>query len=140
MGVYAFAIYPTAQQPMSSATNTILTYDNWQFFPWAEEFADVTPPVSENGKFDGNWKRLIDVVETEYDKAALCRYQGFFYAALKLAAQLSKFAEVDRISLFGSLAKPPFRERYRYKKRTWAFHEPKDIDLAIWLSSLDIAR
>jgi len=122
---------------MSSATNITLTYDNWQFFPWTEEFAGITPPVSENGKFDGNWIHLIDVVESEYDKTALHRYQGFIYAAQKLAAQLSEFAEVERIALFGSLAKPPFRERYRYKKRIWAFHEPKDIDLAIWLSSLD---
>jgi cupin 2 domain-containing protein len=122
---------------MISTTNIILTYDNWQFFPWTEEFAGITPPVSENGGFDGNWKRLIDVVESEYDKASLCRYQGFLYAALKLASQLSEFSEVERIALFGSLAKPPFRERYRYNKRIWAFHEPKDIDLAIWLSSLD---
>ena len=116
---------------MSSATKTILTYNNWQFFPWTEEFAGITPPVSENGTFDGNWKRLIDVVESEYDKESLRRYQGFLYAALKLAAQLSEFAEVDRIALFGSLAKPPFRERYRYKKRIWAFHEPRRI--LFWL-------
>jgi len=122
---------------MSSATKITLKYDNWKFFPWTEEFAGITPPVSEDGGFDGNWKHLIDVVESEYDKAALRRYQGFLYAAVKLAEKLSKFSEVERIALFGSLAKPPFRERYRYKKRIWAFHEPKDVDLAIWLSSLD---
>ena len=122
---------------MSSATKITLTYDNWRFFPWTEEFAGITPPVSEDGGFDGNWKHLIDAVESEYDQAALRRYQGFIHAALKLAEQLSKFPEIERIALFGSLAKPPFREPYRYKKRIWAFHEPKDIDLAIWLSSLD---
>ena len=112
-------------------------YSNWQFFPWTEEFADAATPVSEDGSFDGNWKHLIDAVESEYDQSALFRYQGFIYAAMKLAERLTEFPEVERISLFGSLAKPPYREQYRYKKRIWAFHEPKDIDLAIWLSSLE---
>jgi cupin 2 domain-containing protein len=121
---------------MSPATKIKLTYDNWQFFPWTKEFEDAEPPVSDDGTFDGNWKRLIDAVESEYDKSALRRYQGFLHAALKLAERLSEFPEVERIALFGSLAKPPFRESYRYKRRIWAFHEPKDIDMAIWLSSL----
>ncbi len=112
-------------------------YGNWPFFPWTEEFAEANPPVSTDGTFDGDWKRLIDAVESEYDQAALCRYQGFTYAAMRLAERLTEFPEVERIALFGSLAKPPYREPYRYKKRIWAFHEPKDIDLAVWLSSLE---
>ena len=118
-------------------TKINLTYDNWRFFSWTKEFADVIPSISEDGTFDGNWKRLIDIVESEYDKSALCRYQEFLYVAVKLAERLTEFPEVERIALFGSLAKPPYRERYRYKKRIWAFHEPKDIDLAVWLSSLE---
>jgi len=121
---------------MNPATKITLNYENWRFFPWTEEFADITPSISKDGTFEGNWKRLIDAVESEYDKSALCRYQGFIYAATKLAERLSEFPEVERIVLFGSLAKPPFREPHRYKKRVWAFHEPKDIDIAVWLSSL----
>jgi cupin 2 domain-containing protein len=114
-----------------------LNYDNWQFFPWMEDFVDADPPVSETGIFDGNWKRLIDATEDEREQATLYRYQGFLYAATQLTERLIDFPEVERIVLFGSLAKPPFRERYRCKKRIWAFHHPKDIDLAIWLSSLE---
>jgi len=112
-------------------------YANWPFFSWTGEFDDAAEPVSVDGTFDGNWKRLIEATESDIDKSALYRYQGFTYAATQLAERLIEFPEVERIVLFGSLAKPPFRERYRCKKRIWAFHHPKDIDLAIWLSSLE---
>jgi len=113
-----------------------LSYDNWRFFPWANEFADTDPPVSEDGTFDGNWKRLIDVTKYEADKMALYRYHEYITVATQLAERLIEFPEVERIVLFGSLAKPPFRRRFKYKKRMY-FHYPKDIDLALWLSSLE---
>jgi cupin 2 domain-containing protein len=126
----------------SSSENTMpqskikLNYDNWPFFPWTNEFADADPPISENGTFDGNWKRLIDITKYETDKMALYRYHGYINVATKLAKRLIEFPEVERIVLFGSLAKPPFRRRYKYKSRM-CFHYPNDIDLALWLSSLD---
>jgi cupin 2 domain-containing protein len=54
-----------------------------------------------------------------------------------MAKRLTDFPEVEKIALFGSLAKPPYRKWLPTRKRIWTFHQPSDIDLAIWLSSLE---
>ena len=114
-----------------------LHYENWPFFEWMDEFEDTTEPVSTDGTFDGNWKRLIDATESDYEKATLTRYEKFIFAATEMAKRLTDFPEVEKIVLFGSLAKPPYRKRLPTRKRIWTFHQPCDIDLAIWLSSLE---
>ena len=123
---------------MKSA-KTELTYANWRFFPaWTENFKKETG----DGSFDGDWKRLIRQAEDVDDKNALKRHQSFIAFALTLAERLTEHTEVERIALFGSLARPPVLEPHPYSKRlrergVHIFHSPKDIDLAIWLSSVD---
>ena len=114
-----------------------LRHENWPFFEWMDEFDEAAEPVSTDGTFDGNWKRLIDATESDYEKATLKRYKDFCYAAVEMAKHLTDFPEVEKIALFGSLAKPPYRKRLPIRKRIWTFHNPRDIDLAVWLSSLE---
>jgi cupin 2 domain-containing protein len=115
-----------------------LTYDNWRFFSWTKNFKKETG----DGSFDGKWDRLIRGTEDVEDKRALKQYQSFITATLELTGRLIEHSEIERISLFGSLAKPPFLVPHPYSKRlrdrgVHIFHTPKDIDLAIWVSSLD---
>ncbi|MDR0327065.1 MAG: cupin domain-containing protein [Planctomycetaceae bacterium] len=124
---------------MTESAKIKLNYINWQFFPsWMENFKKETG----DGSFDGNWTRLIRQTEDSENKNALKRHQSFIVFALILAERLIEYPEVERIALFGSLAKPPVLEPYPYSKYlrnrgVHIFHSPKDIDLAIWLSSLD---
>jgi cupin 2 domain-containing protein len=119
--------------------NIELTYVNWRFFSsWIENFKKETG----DGSFDGDWNRLIRQTEDGEDKNALKQHQSFIAVASELAGRLTSHSEIERISLFGSLARPPVLEPHPYSKRLrdrgiHIFHTPKDIDLAIWLSSLD---
>ena len=115
-----------------------LNYDNWRFFSWTKNFKKE----AEDGSFDGKWDRLIRGTEDDEDKKALKQYRDFITGALELSRRLMEHSEIERISLFGSLAKPPFLEPHPYSKRlrdrgVHIFHAPKDIDLAIWVSSLN---
>jgi cupin 2 domain-containing protein len=112
-------------------------YDNWQFFDWTDEFVNASIPVSTDGTFDGNWQRLIDAVESDTEKQTLQRYELFINTAIEMANRLATIPEVEKITLFGSLAKPPFRTWSPYRKSDWIFHQPTDIDLAVWVSSLE---
>jgi len=123
---------------MTASAAIKLTYDNWRFFPWSENFENE----ATDGSFDGNWKRLIRGTESDEDKNALKQYQSFIAVAKELAERLITHSDIERIALFGSLARPPVLEPHPYSKRLrnrgiHIFHTPKDIDLAIWLSSLD---
>jgi len=124
---------------MTKSAKIELTYAHWRFFPsWTENFEKETG----DGSFDGNWNRLIRQTKDTDDKNALKRHQSFIAVALMLAERLTEYPAVERISLFGSLAKPPVLEPHPYSKRlrergVHIFHSPKDIDLAIWFSSLD---
>ena len=123
---------------MTKNTYTKLTYNNWRFFPsWTKNFEAETG----DGSFDGNWNRLIRLTKDTEDKNALKQHQSFIAVALELAGRLVENPEVERIALFGSLARPPILEPHPYSKRlrergVHIFHSPKDIDLAIWFSSL----
>jgi cupin 2 domain-containing protein len=123
---------------MTKSANIELTYSNWRFFPsWTEHFKQETG----DGSFDGNWNLLTRQTEDKEDKNALKRHQSFIAVVLELTERLIKHSEVERIALFGSLARPPALEPHPYSKRlrdrgVHIFHSPKDIDLAIWLSSL----
>jgi len=119
-----------------------LKYENWRFFPWTDDFKKG---ISEDGTFDGKWNRLIEAVRSEENKRSLMKYKGYVYAATELAKRLTEFSEVQRITLFGSLAKPPYKEPHPYSKSlrekgVTVFHQPHDIDLAVWLSSLENIR
>ena len=76
----------------------------------------------------------------EQNEYLLRRRDHFRLAAEEVAAQLSRFDEVDKIMLVGSVAKPlkkevpRFREYRRAQIEVW--HECKDVDLAIWINDL----
>lgn len=118
-----------------------LDYSNWRFFPWTGNFKKESP----DGSFDGNWERLIKAGKNADNRRALAHHQACTVAATVLAERLAEFPEIHRIALFGSVAKPPFMEPHPYSRQlrnrgVEIFHTPKDVDLAVWISSLDNLR
>lgn len=93
----------------------------------AAEDDDRLPPASR-------WEREI----REEDRSLARRQQEFRVAANYVAAALAQLPMVDRIVLFGSVARPLRREVPRFKKFRRAgielLHECKDVDLAVWVS------
>lgn len=71
----------------------------------------------------------------------LKRYRDFRRAADAVAAAWRERPEVLAVSLIGSLAREPWKEVPRHspyrRARIELWHEPADIDLAVWLSRLD---
>ncbi len=118
-----------------------LDYSNWRFFPWTENFKKE----AADGSFDGDWERLIKSAKNDGNYRALFHHQACTVAATALAERLAEFPEIHRIALFGSVAKPPFMEPHPYSRQlrdrgVEIFHTPKDVDLAVWISSLDNLR
>jgi hypothetical protein len=75
----------------------------------------------------------------------MLRRQGEFrVAADAVTAVLAGFAEVEKVALIGSVARPLWREVPRFAPfrqlgvRIW--HECKDVDLAVWLDDLGSLR
>ena len=66
----------------------------------------------------------------EDDRLALRRYDEFRAAAEYVAAAFTGDPAVVRVALFGSVALSPRIESARRRSR---IHEPKDVDLAVWL-------
>jgi predicted nucleotidyltransferase len=71
----------------------------------------------------------------EQDQSLLLRQQNFRHAADAVAAALAQFPEVRAIALFGSVARPLWREVPRFsdyrRHRIEVWHECKDVDLAV---------
>ena len=65
------------------------------------------------------------------DGYALRRYDEFRAAAKYVAAAFATVPAVRRIAIFGSVASAPRVESTR--RRKGRIHEPKDVDLAVWL-------
>jgi hypothetical protein len=78
------------------------------------------------------WKEIA-----AQDSHLLKRQQDFRVAADAVAAALGTFPEVERIDLFGSVARPLVREVPRFsdyrRYGTEVWHECNDVDLAVWL-------
>ena len=77
----------------------------------------------------------------EEDRQMLDRHWHFRLAADAVTAAFAVLPEVTAVTLFGSVAVPLRREvprfrRYR-RRRIPLWHECKDVDLAVWLESLD---
>ena len=68
--------------------------------------------------------------QREYDRFTLARYAHFRTAAEHVAAALGTNPVVKRVALFGSVASGP---RNDPRRRHGTIHEPKDVDLAVWL-------
>ncbi|MEA2562096.1 MAG: hypothetical protein QOH06_3600 [Acidobacteriota bacterium] len=81
-----------------------------------------------------HWERQI----REEDRSLARRQQEFRVAADYVATALAQLPMVDRVVLFGSVARPLRREVPRFKKFRRAgvelLHECKDVDLAVWVS------
>ena len=97
----------------------------------AEEFAHEMDSLQRN----------IPVSEGEIEEQnqyALSRQRTFSEAAHVVAAGLAGIPSVQKVVLFGSVAKPPYKEVPRFRRLRRAgievFHECKDLDLAVWLS------
>lgn len=68
------------------------------------------------------------------DRFALARYEQFRAAAEYVAAAFASVPAVRRVALFGSVAASPRRKSVRRRtRRTTGIHEPKDVDLAVWI-------
>jgi hypothetical protein len=67
----------------------------------------------------------------EDDRFTLMRYQNFRTPAEHVAAAFTDVPAVKRVTLFGSVASSPRTESGR--RRRGHIHEPKDVDLAMWL-------
>jgi hypothetical protein len=80
----------------------------------------------------------------EQDQSLLLRQQNFRHAADAVAAALAQFPEVRAIALFGSVARPLWREVPRFSDyrhhRIEVWHECKDVDLAVALDDFNGLR
>ena len=69
------------------------------------------------------------------------RQQQFRLAAEAVAKAMSLLPEVQKVALFGSVARPLETEVPRFRKfrreRVAIPHECKDVDLAVWVSGVD---
>lgn len=81
---------------------------------------------------EGHWD-----AEIREDRSLARRQQEFRIAADYVAAALAQLPAVDRIVLFGSIARPLRKEIPRFAKFRRAgielLHECKDVDLAVWV-------
>lgn len=77
----------------------------------------------------------------EQDRAMLQRRNAFRMAADVVTGALARFEEVEAVALIGSVAGPLWKEvpRFREFRRAGVeiWHECKDVDLAVWLSTLE---
>jgi len=80
----------------------------------------------------------------EEDRRQLKQQHDFRVAADAVVAAIASFAEVEKIALFGSVARPLIREvpRFQPYRRLGidVLHECKDVDLAVWLTRVDRLR
>lgn len=74
------------------------------------------------------------------DLRVLARREPFRLAAQLVAREFGRFPWVQRVALIGSVAALPERERPRWRRRRrkeLAWHDPKDVDLAVWVTNRD---
>ena len=69
----------------------------------------------------------------ENDRFILARYSHFREAAEYVAAAFARLPSVRRVALFGSVASSPRSESGRVRRRGSTLHEPKDVDVAVWI-------
>jgi len=100
---------------------------------------DVEESMSE-GQDDLAGSREIQ----EANQAMVRRQEQFRIAAEYVADRLSNIPEVQKVVLFGSVAKPLENEVPRFRKFRRAgiaiLHECRDADLAVWISDLRCLR
>ena len=74
------------------------------------------------------------------DQSMRRRRRQFRVAAEAVAEAMSLLPEVEKVALFGSVARPLEKEVPRFRRfrraRIEIFHECKDVDLAVWVSGM----
>lgn len=89
-------------------------------------------------------EELTDQGIGEQDQRLLRRWRELRTAAEAVAAALGRLPQVEKVALFGSVAKPLTREVPRFREYRRAgielFHECKDVDLAVWVRDLELLR
>jgi predicted nucleotidyltransferase len=68
------------------------------------------------------------------DRYTLKRYDDFHAASEYVATAFATVPAVKRVALFGSVASAPTIESGRWRRGH--VHEPKDVDLAVWLDGV----
>lgn len=85
-------------------------------------------------------RRPLEREIAEQDRSQLLRQQSFRAAADAVTSRFVLFGEVQRVALFGSVARPLTREvpRFQPYRRLGIelLHECKDVDLAVWITDL----
>jgi hypothetical protein len=69
----------------------------------------------------------------EDDRFILARYAHFREAAEYVAAAFARLPSERRVPLFGSVASSARPESGRVRRRGSTLHEPKDVDVAVWI-------
>jgi hypothetical protein len=94
----------------------------------------------EEANFEEDFEPSQREIDSE-DQYLLRRQEQFRLAAEAVATAMSSLPEVEKIALFGSVARPLEREVPRFRRFRRAqielWHECKDVDLAVWVSNLD---
>ena len=79
----------------------------------------------------------------EEDQNMLRRHENFRKAARVLTRRLAEMPDVQKVLLFGSVALPLWKEVPRFarlrSRQMKVFHECNNIDLAVWVTSSEIA-
>jgi predicted nucleotidyltransferase len=109
-----------------------------------DEFVDESSPFNEDADpFEGNSRGSDREIE-EQNRMIEKKRASLRRAGEVVAEEFGKLNFVHKVVLFGSVAKPPFKEVSRFRRFRAAgikiWHESKDVDLAVWVSDLTQLR
>lgn len=108
----------------------------------APNLAPVGAPMSE--ELPGDARDVDEDIPadqgiSEADRDVLRKRKDWIKAAKYVAWEFRKLPWVERVALFGSLAGAPTDPPSSGKPKLWpraTLHDPKDIDLAVWVTDL----
>ena len=111
--------------------------------PRPHRIEDVPADFPEDGPEDDSWldPETISRGEVEEEDRLLRRRQEELRTAADyVAAAFAGLAQVERVALFGSVARPLERELPRFarfrREGVHLWHECKDVDLAVWVGDV----
>jgi hypothetical protein len=107
---------------------------------WARPLDETLLPAADTEKSGVSTRRPSAREIAEQDRVQLLRQQALRTAADAVTSRFALFAEVERVALFGSVARQLAREvpRFQPYRRLGIelLHECKDVDLAVWITNL----
>lgn len=108
------------------------------------------PPDETDYSAYAEWHARIDERENalpteteivEQNARLQVHYHGYRLAAVAVTRELQTLPAVQRVALIGSTANPLWKEVPRFRQyrqyRIAVWHECKDVDLAVWISSVE---